>query len=288
MVQDKNETLKEILQILDDKGPMTVDDIVNTITPAEVAGKDLSAGILIRKVIKKQISSGKKSGSTSLLRRDQDRNIHISPAGSDWLSKTGQIATAASGSLLPDDGADRPVAETEVVKPGPLSVNGKKTRTRRFLKQLRRFAGSRFFIYSSALTLSVSILALTEMRTSFIQSYLLSDIMSNVSWRLSNSESKRIEFPKHGPFDERLGYPMIPEIVAKLKTRDFEVVSQAVQSPMQYELLKRGIHAIYEEKHQGGLTLLSSDKRAIFLRFIPNTFTTPSNRFRRLLLRRCW
>lgn len=273
MVPEKNETLKEILQILDEKGPMTVDDIVNIITPPEVLVKDLSAGIKIRKVIKKHISAGKRTGAGEvLLRKDQHSNIYISKAGSKWLAGSADSVVISAGiPELKSEELDQAI-ESFHGPEGQPALAADTRKSRRFLRQLRRFLGSRFFVYSSALSLSVAILALTEMRTSFIQSYLLSDIMSRVTWSMANTESRRIEFPKHGPFDERLGYPMIPTIVDKLKGRDFEVTRQAEQSPMQYELLKRGIHAIYEEKHQGGLTILSSDNRAIFSSVYPQHY----------------
>jgi membrane peptidoglycan carboxypeptidase len=259
MNQNSNDTLREILTVLKEKGPMSIDDVVHEIISPEQLRQDQAAGKRIRKVISRQIHPGgkKEAGKThSLIQSDGSRHVYISDAGTVWLDH-GRI--------------DSDEAVSAQAEPQGLKVPVPRYR-RFFAALLRRVTWMRILIYSSVLLFSVALLAAIEMRTSMLQSLIFSDIMSRVSWTVGAGESPRIEYPKHGPFDERLGYPLIPDLVQKMKSRSFEITDQAIQSRTQFDLLKLGVHAIYEEKHQGGLKILASDGRPIFSSVYPQHY----------------
>jgi membrane peptidoglycan carboxypeptidase len=294
MAQNKNETLKEILRLLHEKGPLSIDDVVSLISTPEQLIKNQAAGKQIRKVINKQIHPKKNDKTAAvplLVQKDSSSKIYISKAGSDYLA--GQILPDGTKEDLFVDKANassKPIASEspQQIELGstPTSGTSKDSEPPKSLESsegtpvkvllrhriLGKILSPRLIIYPSAVFISFAILALTEMRTSFLQSYILSDIMQRVNWKVERGESPRIEFPKHGPFDERLGYSLGADLITKLKAKDFEITHQAVQSKTQYDLLARGVHAIYEEKHQGGLKILSSDNRTIFSSYYPQNY----------------
>ena len=70
--------------------------------------------------------------------------------------------------------------------------------------------------------------------------------------------------PDAGPFDQRLGYAVLPQRIARLTKMDFEIANQARPSAQMYALNQRGLDAIYQEKAQAGLTLLDRTGRTLY------------------------
>ncbi len=68
---------------------------------------------------------------------------------------------------------------------------------------------------------------LLEMRTSAVQSWMLSYIAGRMTYSVEPGPSTRIDFPKEGPFDEVRGYTRIPDFEERLKNSSFRVVEQA-------------------------------------------------------------
>lgn len=95
-----------------------------------------------------------------------------------------------------------------------------------------------------------------EMRTSHFQSQIFSRLAAQVSYRTEAGESDAIRFPGPGPYDERLGYTMLPQFTTRLKEQGYGVTAQARQSLRLRSLMDQGLFAIYPEKAQAGLTVL--------------------------------
>ena len=76
-------------------------------------------------------------------------------------------------------------------------------------------------------TLLVVGLAAYEMRTSAIQSRILSYYAKQMSYTVEKGPSSGIVFPKGGPFNVRRGYTRIPEIERRLESEGFRVIEQA-------------------------------------------------------------
>jgi membrane peptidoglycan carboxypeptidase len=106
--------------------------------------------------------------------------------------------------------------------------------------------------------------AVYESRTSAMQSKFFAGMAKKISYRVDKGPSDAIRFPSASPYDERLGYSNLPNYLAKLKTRDYVVASQARMSPKMLELADHGIFAIYHEKTRAGLDILDTNGEPLF------------------------
>ena len=106
-----------------------------------------------------------------------------------------------------------------------------------------------------AVAFSVARTVVDEAQTSRRQAAWLSDLASDLRYELKPGTSPAIRFPGAGPFDERLGYHRLPEIVQRLDKQGFIVTAQARMSPKMVEFIDKGLFATYREKTQAGLEL---------------------------------
>lgn len=111
-----------------------------------------------------------------------------------------------------------------------------------------------------ALVLGVA-LGVFETRTSWIQSRWFSRLARDAQYGVEAGPNPDARFPVTGPYDVRLGYTRLPELVERAQASGFEVVSQARLSPGFESLLDRGSFPIYREKDQAGLVLLDARGR---------------------------
>ena len=86
-------------------------------------------------------------------------------------------------------------------------------------------------------------MALWEMRTSTLQSRWLGSLASEVSWEVSPEPSPDILFPGQAPYDHRLGYSRLPDMIESASDRGFDVVEQARVSPRYRELIREWAEA---------------------------------------------
>ena len=103
-----------------------------------------------------------------------------------------------------------------------------------------------------------------EMQTSKYQARYLSSISEQLSFKLVSGPSSSIRYPEYGPYDERLGYTLLPEVIKRLENAGFKVTSQAAFSPMMAELADYGLFNIYHEKTQAGLRITDKADQVIF------------------------
>lgn len=108
------------------------------------------------------------------------------------------------------------------------------------------------------LLFGVAVLALVylvryESRHSFYQSMFLSRYAEDLTFHVDDGPSDSIVFPEAGPFDERLGYTLLPDFTARLDRLGFELTRQARFSPALAEHVGRGLFPPYREKTQAGL-----------------------------------
>jgi membrane peptidoglycan carboxypeptidase len=109
-----------------------------------------------------------------------------------------------------------------------------------------------------------ALLLVEEARTSTLQAKIFTSLLAKVNYHMAAGPSDSIRFPAGSPYDERLGYANIPDYLAKLKTRDYVVQSQARISPKMAELADRGLFATYHEKTRVGLDVLDAHGQALF------------------------
>src|SRR5262245_46671297 len=94
-----------------------------------------------------------------------------------------------------------------------------------------------------------------EVRTSRLQSWLLSRYAASLSYEIRPGPSSSIAFPRGGPFDSQRGYPRLSDFRKRLEGAGYAVVEQARQSPETVRLLKWGVTPPYREPAQVGLVI---------------------------------
>jgi membrane peptidoglycan carboxypeptidase len=108
-----------------------------------------------------------------------------------------------------------------------------------------------------------------ETRSSSMQAHFFSHLASKVSFKVEPGPSSTIRFPSDSPYDERLGYANLPDYLAKLKARDYEIASQARLSPKMVELADMGLFATYREKTKVGLAIYDYHNEPLFTARFP-------------------
>ena len=107
-------------------------------------------------------------------------------------------------------------------------------------------------------------LAVYEAQTSRLQARFLSRYAAGLAHQTAPGASAQMRFPTHGPFDQRLGYTAIPDVVSRLAPRGFVVTEQARQSPELQAYLDRGLYAPFTEKIRTGLTVLDCHREPVY------------------------
>jgi len=133
------------------------------------------------------------------------------------------------------------------------------------------------YIFAVLIVIGVVIgkLVQEEVQTSKYQAHYLSQISKQLSYKLTPGSSPSIRYPAYGPYDQRLGYTLLPEEIGRLQKAGFSVTAQASFSPMMTELFDYGLFTIYHEKNQAGLRILDQTDRTVFSAVYP-TYGYPS------------
>jgi hypothetical protein len=75
-------------------------------------------------------------------------------------------------------------------------------------------------------------LAAIELRSSWLQSRILTAISHRMTFAVLPGSSASIRYTRSGPYDERLGYSHIPEFVVRTESRGYAMEAQARPSKM--------------------------------------------------------
>jgi membrane peptidoglycan carboxypeptidase len=108
-----------------------------------------------------------------------------------------------------------------------------------------------------------------EVRTSNMQARYFTQLVDKMTWRVEPGPSQAIRFPHDSPYDERLGYANLPDYLAKLKTRDYEITAQSRFSPKMVQLTDLGVFTTYREKTRTGLTIYDCRAQPLFTASYP-------------------
>jgi membrane peptidoglycan carboxypeptidase len=103
-----------------------------------------------------------------------------------------------------------------------------------------------------------------ESRTSGFQAKILSALASSASFEVAAGKSPDIKFPIAGPYNRRLGYTKLPEMIRRLESRDYAVVNQARYSAGLRGLTEFGLSPIYREKPRAGLQVVDGGNHVFF------------------------
>jgi len=118
--------------------------------------------------------------------------------------------------------------------------------------------------------IAVTTLVKREVQTSKYQARYLSEISKQLSSELKPGHSSTIRYPDHGPYDQRLGYTLLSDEIARLEKSGYSVTTQASISPMMTRLVDDyGLFPIYQEKTRTGLRIIDQADQTIFSTVYP-------------------
>jgi len=112
---------------------------------------------------------------------------------------------------------------------------------------------------------SVALLLLLcgELRTGWAQSKLLAAVSARLQYSVGAGPSPSPLAAPSGPYDQRLGYSRLPNMVARLSD-SFAVSAQARNSSAAREFSSLGGYPVYSEKSQAGLQISGRSGQALF------------------------
>ena len=107
-----------------------------------------------------------------------------------------------------------------------------------------------------------------EAETSEYQARHLSQLAAELRWEVQPGPHGAPHPAQAGPYDVRLGYSRLPDVLQQLNNRGFQVKAQARISPRMKEVIEQGLFVPYREKSQAGLEVTDANghslHRAVF------------------------
>jgi membrane peptidoglycan carboxypeptidase len=122
-------------------------------------------------------------------------------------------------------------------------------------------------VMAAALTVGFGLTA--EVRTSWLQSELLSRAARRLTFGVEQGPSESIRFPTTGPYDQRLGYVELPAFLERLQAQGFTIERQARLSARHRDAIDRGAFPIFREKTAAGLIVLDRGGANVFSASFP-------------------
>ncbi|MGO9446013.1 MAG: transglycosylase domain-containing protein [Thiobacillaceae bacterium] len=95
-----------------------------------------------------------------------------------------------------------------------------------------------------------------ELMSSDIQARYFAKTAKKMTFLVKEGSSDRIRFPTEGPYDQRMGYSLIPAFTKRLEESNWQIEKQAKISIQMARVQDLGMNPPYREKNQGGLLLL--------------------------------
>jgi membrane peptidoglycan carboxypeptidase len=113
--------------------------------------------------------------------------------------------------------------------------------------------------------LGLLVLAQVELRTSWLQSRVLTAAAHQVVYSMGSGPSSTVRFPASGPYDHRYGYSGQARFLERLQERGFDITRQVRWSRFSQWLVDRGVFAIYPPKNQAGLLIVDRHGRPLYV-----------------------
>lgn len=115
------------------------------------------------------------------------------------------------------------------------------------------------------LGISVALAALGyELHTSRFQAKKISSYATTLTYKLDEGPSNKILFPESGPFDTRLGYAKLPQLLDRAQSRGLVIEHQTRFSPALMEYTSAGFFTPYLEKAQAGLNIIDCRGASVY------------------------
>ncbi len=112
-------------------------------------------------------------------------------------------------------------------------------------------------------------MAVAEMRTSWLQSRLLTAGARRSTFELKAGTNPAIRYPSSGPYDYRLGHANLPVFEQRLRMQGFGITAQARSSDFLLRLQELKLSPPYVEKSRAGLQILDRQNQPLFARTYP-------------------
>ncbi|MGH8761862.1 MAG: transglycosylase domain-containing protein, partial [Nitrosospira sp.] len=135
-------------------------------------------------------------------------------------------------------------------------------------RALKLFALAVLILVLAALTIA-AFLIYRETETSAYQAHRLAKLADELSWEVKSGPSGDPYFPQSGPYDLRLGYSRLPELLHNLVMHGFHVQAQARVSARMKDLVARGLFVPYREKSQAGLEITGDGRQPLYRATFP-------------------
>ncbi len=118
-------------------------------------------------------------------------------------------------------------------------------------------------LFLAALTIA-AIFLYWEAKTSTYQAHRLGKLAVYLSWEVKSGPNGDPHFPQSGPYDVRLGYSRLPELLHNLVIHGFHVHAQARVSTRLKDLVAQGLFVPYREKSQAGLEITGDEGQPLY------------------------
>ncbi|MDN5753065.1 MAG: transglycosylase domain-containing protein [Nitrosospira sp.] len=125
------------------------------------------------------------------------------------------------------------------------------------------FAFAVLILFLAALTIA-AIFLYWEAKTSTYQAHRLTKLADDLSWEVKNGPNGDLHFPQSGPYDVRLGYSRLPELLHNLVINGFHVHAQAHLSAHMKDIVAQGLFVPYREKSQAGLEITGDNGQRLY------------------------
>ncbi len=116
---------------------------------------------------------------------------------------------------------------------------------------------------------AVALVAARELERSDLQARWITPLARSASFEVGPGATPDLWFPTSGPYDQRLGYTRLPEVLRRLAARGYAIEAQARPTPGLREVLRWGLFPPYREKTRAGLEILGSGGQPIFAAGFP-------------------
>lgn len=120
-----------------------------------------------------------------------------------------------------------------------------------------------------AFVAAIAAVALLEARDSRLQAYYFSEVARGISWEMQPGANAGLWLPQSGPYDVRLGYSRMKDLLPRLLAAGYDISAQARQSDGFRSITRRGYYPTYREKSQAGLALLDRNGIPLYARQYP-------------------
>ena len=116
----------------------------------------------------------------------------------------------------------------------------------------------------SLIALTLGGLAVMEIKTFYPEARPLSRFARKLSFSVIPGPNPSPYYPPQGPYDERLGYTLLPDFLKRARAQGYQIDAQARASSGLNKVMDWGFYPTFREKSQAGLKIGSQDGRSLF------------------------